>query len=121
MTVAQSAVKIALEESEKEDAKRILLIEIAIGELSLISEEQLEFWIKEFLKGTIGEDTEVAILKEPGIIKCNECGEESRVEMENDPYYHFTVPRFDCLNCGSSNTFIFKGREMSVKRIRVER
>jgi len=121
VTVAQSAVTIALEESEKQDAKKIALIELEIGDLSLISVVQLEFWIKEFLKGTIGEGCEVLFSREPGVIKCNDCGKESNVEIEDDPSYHFTVPRFDCTNCGSYNTFILKGREMTIKRIRVER
>ncbi|MBN1786694.1 MAG: hydrogenase maturation nickel metallochaperone HypA [Candidatus Methanofastidiosa archaeon] len=121
VTVAQSAVNIALEESKKQSAKRILLIELDIGNLSLISLEQLTFWITELLRGTIGEGTEIKINLKEGKIKCKECGSESPVELEDDPYYHFSVPRFDCPKCGSPNTFIFEGREMYVKTIRVEK
>jgi len=121
VTVAQSAVNIALEESEKQSAKKILLIELDIGNLALISKEQLEFWITEFLRGTIGEGTKIKINHIPGKVKCRDCGAESPVEVSEDPSLHFTVPKFECSSCGSPNTFILEGREMFVKTIRVER
>lgn len=120
VSVAQSIVSLVLEKAQEMDAKAVTEVTISIGELSMISTEQIVFWVDAFFKDSCGEGARIKIEAVPGKVRCNSCNKISNVAIVEDPETHFTLPVFRCRHCDSDDTSICEGREMRVEKIRVE-
>ena len=96
---------------------KVLRIDIEIGRLSFLSPEQVAFWVKTSLEGSLAEGAEVHIERVEPQISCRACGYRGTLEMEDDPLYHVPLPSFSCPECRSGEIDIEKGRECVVKRI----
>lgn len=117
--IAQSIVRTVLEEAGKQDAKKVESIEVEIGELTFLGIEQVEFWVKTSLEGTIAADAEIKLEKVNAEIECDECAYQGNLNVEEDPAYHITLPRFSCPSCNSPKIRIVRGKDAVIRRIRI--
>jgi hydrogenase nickel incorporation protein HypA/HybF len=118
-SIAACAVDRIIEAARNKGAKRIHEVEILVGELSLVGEGQLIFWIKEILssKGEIAQDVKIDLKQIPAIIKCIECGYQGNLKPKNEDHFY---PTFRCPNCNSENIQIEKGRDCVLNKIQIE-
>jgi len=108
--VTQEIFNIVMREAKKHGAKRVLKVEVEVGEFSTIEPEPVKLYFEVVSKGSIAEGAEVEVRKLPIRVKCNSCGHEYTAEK-----YDLTCPR-----CGSIDVEIIGGRELIVTKIDVE-
>ncbi len=107
-----------LRESRGQQAKKVLSIDIEIGELTFLNPQQVKFWLREILRGTLAENAEVHIRKIRSYVRCSDCGWRGRVNDKGDPLCHTYLFYPRCSRCGSVSLEVESGRECRVKRIR---
>ena len=119
-SISSEIVRTVLDTAEKEKAKKVLSIQMEIGELALLNVEQVTFWIHQLFKGSAAEGAKVKVKKIKARIQCESCRYKGRINTDQqDPFQHF-IP-YSCPKCGSSQIKIEKGRECVLKRIQAVR
>ena len=115
-SISSEIVKTVLDHVKKEKGEKVLSIQLEIGELALLNEEQVTFWIHQLFKGTVADGAKVKVKAIKGRIRCESCGYKGGFSLDQkDPFGHF-VP-YSCPKCGSSEIKIEKGRECTLRRI----
>jgi len=118
---SHAIVKTILEAAEEQGAQRIERVELVIGDLTFLSPDQIEFWVGELLRGTIGEGAEIVVESRPACIKCATCGREGEVDVADDPFYHYTGVNPACPECEGSEVEIVSGTECLIQSLRAVR
>ena len=114
-SISAEIVKTVLDTAENNSAKKVLSVQLEIGELALLNVEQVKFWIDELFKGTVAEGAKVKVKKIKAEIECTECGYRGPTsDLKNTPN-HLTL--LSCPTCGSFQIEIKKGRECLLQRI----
>jgi len=121
LTMARSIVDTVLEAAKDEGGEEVLEIDLVIGELTLLSPDQMEFWVREMLRGTIGEGAEVRIEQRGPQVRCKGCGYEGDVEVSDNPIYHLMAFTPTCPRCGSTELEVVAGNECMIRNIRARR
>ena len=117
-SIASDIVRNVLDTAEENKGKKVLSIQLDIGELALLNIEQVTFWVQELLKGSIAEGAKVKVKTIRARVACEACGHKGGVSSDQaDPFQHF-VP-ISCPKCGSFQMKIEKGRECYLRRIQV--
>ena len=118
LSLASSMIATILEVATKNNAAKILKINLKFGKFALVQEEQFRFCI-DMLKEEheMTKNMEVVIIWEEGIIECQECKywgptviPEDLIEM---------IQSFKCPDCDSYRTRIVQGRETNIENISV--
>ena len=100
---------------------RVLSIKLELGELNLIEEEQLRFWIGELGKRDGSPEVKLEITAVKGRVHCNECGAEGEPGLPGGELDHFVPLVMSCRACGSRNIAVAGGRELRVVSAEIER
>jgi len=109
LSIAMSIVDIAEEEVKKNNATKVIEIELEIGKLSGIEPYALDFaWDQAILK-TVLENAERKTLYVEARAKCLDCGHE----FEIDNFYD------ECPECRSFMKELKSGKELRVKSLTV--
>jgi len=118
-SIASQAAKRVISLAKEKKAKKINKVELAVGELSLLAEEQLKFWLSEILsKENTANDLTITISSVKALIKCRTCGYEGILKPSGDE--HHLHPIFLCPECGSSDIQIKEGRDCVIKRVELD-
>ena len=107
-SVASQIIQRALEVAKEKKARRIKSIELAVGELSMLGEEQLKFWLKEMLnKKEIAKGIKIKVNSVKAVVKCKKCGREmqQKDKCQCRPWLCFGCCEcgLDCDLCGCSH------------------
>ena len=121
LTMARSIVDTVLEAAKERGAEEVLEIDLVIGDLTMLSADQMDFWVRELLHGTIGEAAEVKIEQQGPEVRCGQCGYQGPVEVSDDPVYHLITFSPTCPECGSTDLQIVAGNECTIRNIRARR
>ena len=119
VSISHAIADLVLKESEKQEAKKVLLVEIEIGELSLLNPDQIEFWVKLAFERTPAAEAELKIEVVKPEVHCSACRYEGALETKDDPLCHFLIPVFQCPKCGSGEITVKRGKECRVKKIEI--
>jgi len=95
-------------------------VTLEVGELNLIEDEQLRFWVRELAARDGSPDVEVKISHPAGRVRCEECGMEGRALLPGGEMGHLLPPVVACEACGSRNVRIEGGRELRVVSAEIE-
>jgi hydrogenase nickel incorporation protein HypA/HybF len=115
-SISSEIVRNVLDHVKKEKGKKVLSIQLEIGELALLNPEQVIFWIHELFKGSVAEGAKVKVRTIKARIQCESCGFKGGISLDQkDPFRHF-VP-YSCPKCGSFQIKVEKGRECTLRRI----
>lgn len=119
-SVSAEIVKAVLDAAEEHDGKKVVSIQLEIGELALLNVEQVTFWIDELFKGTVAEGARIKVKKVKAEVECVNCGYQGRPssDLQNTLHHLITSP---CPKCGSLKISIKKGRECLLRRIQAVR
>ncbi len=130
--LAQAIIDAAVDVATREDARRIVEINIVLGELQTIDKEILRVALENIKKDTIARDAAINFESEKMRFRCNLCGHEwgldklddilNENEIESIHFIPELVHAFvRCPNCGGSDYEIVAGRGVYIKSIRVEK
>ncbi len=110
LSVTQSILDVALAHAQRAGATRILRISLAVGELSGIVGESVQFYFDFLSKETMAEGAELVFRHVPARFRCLDCGAE----------YEPGGPDWTCPQCGALRPIAVGGRELLVESIEVE-
>ena len=117
-SIASDIVRNVLDTAKQNGGKKVLSIDLDIGQLTLLNTEQVVFWVKELLKDSIADEAEVKVKTVKARVACEVCRHRGSAKSDQgDPFQHF-IP-LSCSKCGSFQVKIEKGRECFLRRIRV--
>ena len=119
LSLANQAVDRIMEVALERRAKKIRLVEILVGDLSLVGKDQLRFWIKDILssKGEVASGVKIDLKPLKAIIRCNHCGYEGGFNKEEKKDFTFL---FRCPDCNYQDIQIIKGRECMLNKVQIE-
>lgn len=107
MSITQGIIDIC---EQHAGGRRVLSLEVEIGELSGVVPEAVEFCFEACSRGTLLEGARLNILRVPGRGRCRECGADMPLAMVFDA----------CRSCGGYRVVVEAGKEMRVREIEVE-
>lgn len=110
LPVTQSILKIALEHAEKANAKRVLDLNIVIGELATMVDDSIQFYWEIIARDTIAEKATLHFRRIPAELECLSCSGK----------HHPSDGEFACPKCGSLRVKIIAGEEFLLESIDVE-
>ncbi|MCJ7817661.1 MAG: hydrogenase maturation nickel metallochaperone HypA [Candidatus Thorarchaeota archaeon] len=120
-SAACSIVDTALEAAQSNNATKVNVVNIEVGEFTFLIPEQLAFNFEIASKNTIVEGAKLRIKSVKGKLLCSECGFEgdSKVDPDIPPQIAVFAP-MKCPNCGSSSTTITGGKDFIITNIEAE-
>lgn len=120
-SAACSIVDTALEAANSNNATKVTVVNIEVGEFTFLIPEQLEFNFEIASKNSIVEGAELRIKKVKGQLACSDCGfeGESKVDPDIPPQLAVFAP-MKCPKCGSSATMITGGKDFIITNIEAE-
>jgi hydrogenase nickel incorporation protein HypA/HybF len=110
LPVTQSILKIALEHAEKANAKRVLDLNLVIGELATMVDDSIQFYWEIIAKDTIAEKATLHFRRVPAELECLSCSEK----------YPPTDGEYACPKCGGLRVKVLAGEEFLLESINVE-
>lgn len=109
MSIALNIMKIAEEELEKANGKRIEKIHISVGKLAGVVVESLRFALDVSRKDGPLLNTDITIDEVPAKMKCLNCGHE----FESDDFY------VTCPTCNEYKLEALSGKELIIKSLTI--
>jgi len=118
-SLIKEIVDTVLEKAKEYNAKSVVKVEIDVGELKFLTDEQAQYLFRELSKGTILENAKLEINYVSSEIYCRKCGYKGKAEHleEIDPHF----PIIKCPKCGEEFVEIVRGNECIIKNIQVEK
>jgi hydrogenase nickel incorporation protein HypA/HybF len=118
-SLIKEIVDTVIEKAKEHNAKKVVEIELEVGELRFLTDEQAQLLFEELSKGTILEGAKLKIKFLSSEIHCEECGYKGKVGnlQEIDPH----LPIIKCPKCGAELVSIVRGNECIVKNIQIEK
>ena len=107
MAITQSIIDIC---EQHAGGRRILALDVEIGELSGVVPEAVQFCFEACIQSTLLEGAHLHIIRIPANGHCEDCGFEAPVSSLFDA----------CTKCGGYRVLLKSGEEMRVKEIEVE-
>ena len=119
-SISSEIVRNVLDTAKANDGKKVLSIQLEIGELALLNVEQVTFWIHELFKESVAEGAKVKVKTIRARIQCESCGYKGGMDLDRqDPLRHVIL--YSCPKCSSFQIKVEKGRECTLRRIQVVR
>jgi len=120
-SAACSIVDTALEAAKSNNATKVTVVNIEVGEFTFLIPEQLEFNFEIASKNSIVEGADLRIKKVKGQLACSDCSfeGESKVDPDIPPQIAVFAP-MKCPKCGSSATKITGGKDFIITNIEAE-
>jgi len=110
LSIASAIVQNVLEFVRTQQAQKVLVVRLAIGELTCLEPEQLQFCYRAVTKETPIEDSTLEIDRLEATVSCPHCGYDGR------PKYWDDVATLQCPLCGKTVEAI-AGHECAIKAI----
>jgi hydrogenase nickel incorporation protein HypA/HybF len=117
-SISSEIVKTVLDTAEKNHGKKVLSIQLEIGELTLLNLEQVTFWIQELFKGSVAEGAKIKARIIKARIRCEACGYKGENSSDQKDLFQHLIP-LSCPKCGSLQIKTEKGRECTLRKIQV--
>ena len=116
-SIAQQIAQVVFRTARENEAKLVERVVVVIGELALLNEEQVRFWVEEvFSRQPMTRGAELEIILRPALALCSHCGFEGAPTCPG-PEAHFLTPAMICPRCGQLGMAIKEGRECLIQRI----
>jgi hydrogenase nickel incorporation protein HypA/HybF len=111
LAVTESLLNMALEYAEKNQAQKVIGLNLTIGSLSGIIDESVQFYWDMLSEGTICQSAVLVFDKIPARMHCLSCGHEYILDQELIP----------CPECQSMDIKVISGSEFFLESIEIER
>ncbi len=110
MSIALNILEIVEKELKKADGKKIERLNLAVGKLSGVVVESLQFALEASRKNSPIADAEIIIDEINAKMKCMNCD----FEFNTDDFYSI------CPNCNSFKHHIISGKELLIKSLTIQ-
>jgi hydrogenase nickel incorporation protein HypA/HybF len=110
LSIAQALVEQAQDIAKQNHASCVTSITVAIGALSGVDHDALQFVFPMAAEGTVAQAASLIVDTVPAQVMCHACNQSSNPEL----------PSFACRRCGSDNIEITGGRELMLKSVDVD-
>jgi hydrogenase nickel incorporation protein HypA/HybF len=110
LSVTEQLLGIVLDHARKAEAKRVLKVNLVVGELTGFAGESIQFYFEILSKETEAEKASLSIARIPAKARCQQCG----IEFSPGGTDWF------CPACGGAIEEVMGGREFYVESIEVE-
>ncbi|MDW8269002.1 MAG: hydrogenase maturation nickel metallochaperone HypA [Anaerolineae bacterium] len=111
LSITQGILDVALDAAAKAGARRILAIDMVVGELTGFVDDSIRFYFDWFSRNTAAEGAELRIHRRPAQGLCGDCGHVFTV----------TVPLLPgCPVCGSGLVRVSGGHELHIESIEID-
>jgi hydrogenase nickel incorporation protein HypA/HybF len=118
LSMAESILRAVLENSEKNNANKVLEVVIEVGKMAMLNSEQVQFMLDVLKEDTIAEDAKFIIEEIPIEIICDKCGFEGKLlDADLDPY----TPHAECPECKNFKVKVTNGKDVIVKNIIIDK
>jgi len=107
MSITQGIIDIC---EKHASGRRVLSLDVEIGQLSSVVPEAVEFCFEACSSGTLLEGARMNIIRVPGMGRCQDCGADTALTSLYD----------SCRSCGGFRVSVLSGEEMRVREIEVE-
>ncbi|MHA1834497.1 MAG: hydrogenase maturation nickel metallochaperone HypA [Candidatus Baldrarchaeia archaeon] len=121
-SMAQQIFSIVMRVAKENNVKKILEINIEVGQLTFLNPDQLKFALKILSEDTIAQDAKIRIEIIQPEIRCNSCKYTGRISYDG-PESHtiYSIIFLKCPKCGSTDVEIIRGKECNIKNIKAIR
>lgn len=111
LAITQDVFNIVLKHAEANRARKVIRVQLRIGELRDIVDEWMQRMFDLISRRTIAENAKLIIERVPVTFRC-ECGETFSINIRE------TVSK-ECPRCGGQKTTLCTGREFDIMAIEV--
>jgi hydrogenase nickel incorporation protein HypA/HybF len=111
LAVTEALLKTACEYANKNDAKKVLNLNLVIGDLSGIIDDSVQFYWDMISADTICAGSVLKFEKKPAKFLCQSCQKEFTMDSELTP----------CPQCGSIDIKVIAGDEFTLQSIEIEK
>jgi hydrogenase nickel incorporation protein HypA/HybF len=108
--IATDIVGVIKKVVEEHDAGRVGEVVVEVGLLAAVDKGSLEFCFEAITRGTGLDGAHLKVVEVKPRARCEECGEEYEVRMDN----------FHCPHCESNKFELLIGSDISIKEVEVE-
>ena len=102
LSIASSVVDSVLEFAELHQARRIIRVRLAIGELTCVAAEQLSFCYTAITRETLLEDSTLEIETVPAEVRCPACAYAGPPKYWEDALAGAPIATLQCPACGKA-------------------
>ncbi len=111
LAVTESLLKTASDYAKKNDAKKVICLNLVVGDLSGIIDDSVQFYWDIISKDTICSQAKLNIERQPAKFQCQSCQNEFVLDGELTP----------CPLCNSVNIKVISGDEFLLNSIEIEK
>ena len=112
LPVMKSVLDVCLKHAETNNVKKIVTIELKVGELSDLEPEWMQNYFSFVSKDTIAEGATLKIERTPLIMQCEACSESFHVNIKE-------MKEIECPQCKGKKVKYVSGREYRVENMEV--
>ncbi|OPX63580.1 MAG: putative hydrogenase nickel incorporation protein HypA [Methanomassiliicoccales archaeon PtaB.Bin134] len=117
VSVMAGIVESVLKELENHEFLRVEEVQLTLGELTFLGEEQLRFAFEIVTRGTSLEGSELVIVPEETELLCVSCGYRGKADKLGEEY-HMAMPSLICPKC-KGKVKVLKGQSCRVTSMKV--
>jgi hydrogenase nickel incorporation protein HypA/HybF len=111
LSITESLLKTACEYAKKNQAKKVTVLNLVIGELSGVMDESVQFYWDMISEKTLCDKAVLRFEKRIAWMHCDDCNAEFPLKGELNP----------CPKCCSMNLKVLTGREFLLDSIEIEK
>ncbi|MFW9792710.1 MAG: hydrogenase maturation nickel metallochaperone HypA [Candidatus Thorarchaeota archaeon] len=120
-SAACSIVDTAIEAAINNNATKVSVVHVEVGEFTFLVPEQLIFNFEIASRKSLLEGAELKIKKVKGRLKCDDCGFEGESQVDSSiPNQVAVFAPMKCPQCGGSSTKITGGKDFIITSIEAE-
>jgi hydrogenase nickel incorporation protein HypA/HybF len=117
LSIASGMVEKLLQFTDENPDKKIVVVRLAVGELSHIEEEQLRFCYEAIIAETPLEGSTLEVQKVDAMVSCSHCTYRGRPKYWDGALSGIAVATLECPQCGKAAEPV-EGKECAIKSIR---
>jgi len=110
LPVVEALMKLVTQHAERAGARRVVALHLAVGQMSSIVDESVQFYWDILSKGTIAEGATLHFRRIPAQFQCLACGYK----------YAPDGTTLACPHCGSVRVRLIQGDEFQLESIDIE-
>jgi len=112
LPVIKLIMDICLKHAKKNDARKIITVDLKVGEMSDLEPEWMQKYFSYIAEGTIAEGCRLQIEVVPLVLRCDSCGHEFNANIRE-------VKAVKCPNCNSTKYKIESGQKYYIDHMEV--
>ncbi len=117
VSVMAGVVESVLKELEKYEVLRVEEVQLTLGELTFLGEEQLQFAYEIITRDTPLQDSVLVIVPEETELQCLSCGYQGKADKIGEEF-HMAMPSLACPKC-KGKVKVLKGQSCRVTSMKV--